>query len=469
MNLFQHQKDGIEKVIQMDGLGAFFWDVGVGKTLGALKVFEHYRKKDPSLKMFVVCPISLIESSWADDIKKFTDFTYSNLRKTDDLSSDILIVNFETLISKKFRPLLQRCTRTKNRLIGIVDESQRIMTHNSKTTTFMLFLAKFFKYRLLLSATPAPNSNLEYWSQMEFLLPKLLGSTFFSFRCKFFHLKRGKSEVPLIGLGKKELSMMQQRGYKLELIKEKEKLFMERMKPYCQFVDKRDALDLPDEIDVFRYVEMTSPQSKGYKEMQRDLITEIDGEEIVVNVALAKLMKLRQISGGFAYNREGKAIEFKDNPKMKELENVINEIGQSKSIIIFCQYRFEIEEICRKYGDRAFSMYGATPDKDANIKGFKEEPGRILVAHPLSAGVGLSFNECDYMIFYSLDYSYMNYHQCRGRIMRANKKNNATYIHLIANKTLDSIIFEAVKTKRTNSELFRKIMKGVKRCRKSKS
>jgi len=465
MKLFSHQSTGISDFTSSGGRGAFFWDVGCGKTLAALKSFEELKKDDPTLRLFVVCPVSLIESAWGEDIKKFTKLTYSNLRTSADLSADILIVNFETLISKRFAPVIKRIVAITehNQFMGVIDESQRIKSYNAKTTRYLLALSPLFKYRLILSATPAPNSMLEYWSQMEFLRPKLLGNNFFSFRSSFFGLRRGKDVIPLGGLGRKEMMMLMKRGWKMDVMPGAQQRISDRMAPYCQFVEKRDVLDLPDEIDVIRPIEMTKPQTKAFKEMQRDLVTEIENEQIDVVNALSKLMKLRQISSGFAYNREGKAIEFKDNPKMKELENVIEDIGRTKSVVIFCQYRFEVEKICNLFGERARSLYSKTKDKEANIKEFKNTSGLLLVAHPLSAGVGLSFNDCDYMIFYSLDYSYMNYYQCRGRIMRAQKKNNATYIHLIAEGSLDRIIMQALKNKHDNVKLFQNILK---QCRK---
>ena len=189
MTLFQHQKDGIARVLNTSGVGAFFWDVGCGKTLAALKVYEHYKSEARNLTALVVCPVSLIESAWGEDINKFTGFTYENLRKTQDLKSDIIIVNFETLISKKFAPVIKRILEIPE-MMCIIDESQRIKAYNGKTTKYMLALSRFFKHRLILSATPAPNSELEYWSQMAFLDPQLFNANYFAFRRKFFCLKR---------------------------------------------------------------------------------------------------------------------------------------------------------------------------------------------------------------------------------------------------------------------------------------
>jgi len=456
MQLFTHQKQGIEKIINARGIGALFHDVGTGKCLIALEVFRHYKSTNPNLKLFVVCPISIIEAAWGEDIKKFTSFSYANLRNTDDLSADILIINYETLIAKSFARMIAKITAIPV-LMAVVDESQRMKSHSSKTAKYLLALSRYFRYRMVLTATAAPNIEFEYFPQLCFLSPNILGSNFFAFRNKYFGLMRGKTFVPLYGLGRREINMMMMRGYKMQIAPAMKNELFRRMAPYCQFIQKRDVLDLPDEIDEFRYVEMTKEQTKAYGEMFRELVTEIQGQEIAVNIALAKFSKCREIVSGFIYNSEGKAVEFEQNPKIKELQAVIEEIGQKK-IIIFCQYQWEIEKICSLYQDRALALYGKTENKDQVIHWFESIDNAILVAHPLSAGVGLSFNDCDYCIFFSIDYSFMNYYQCRGRIMRAGKKNNATYIHIIVENSLDRIIYQVVKNKENNQQLFRRII-----------
>jgi SNF2 family DNA or RNA helicase len=457
MQLFEHQKRGVDFFRANNGKGAFFWDVGCGKTIAALAAYQACRQIVPRLKLFIVCPISLIESAWINDAHRFSGMRCQNLRKGFNTDVDLLAVNFATLISKNFTPTLKRILQMPDVMI-VVDESQRLKSHNSKTSKYMLALAPRFQYKLILTATPAPNSPLEYWTQIVFLSPSIFPQNFYAFRNKYFELARGASAIPLSGLGRKEMQMLMQRGYKIRL--RKQKLFQKKLSGICQFIKKRDVLDLPDELDEIRVVDMTDKQRKAFKAMQKDLVAEIENTQISAYTALIKLMKLRQISAGFAYARDKEVVPFKTNPKMNELDAILSEIGPQK-VMIFCQFKWTIRTICEKYSE-AKSLYADTPDKDANIKWFTRASKGYLVAHPLSAGVGLSFNDCDYMIFYSMDYSYMNYYQCRGRIVRANKKNNATFIHILARGSLDQQIMEAVKKKQTNDDLFRSAMKKLK-------
>lgn len=453
--LFKHQEEGLTFLLKNKGIGALYFDVGTGKTMTALSAYAVLKALNPKLQMLVICPASLIESAWIDDVKKFTHLTYENLRLSQYLIADVLLINYETVISKKFSNTLLKILELHP--MCVLDESQKIKSYNAKITKTLLSASKYFSSRVLLSATPAPNTESEYWSQMCFLNPLIFGNNYFKFRNRYMALKREGTYLPLYGLSKQDIVKFMQRGYTFVMNPMQSTEFHNRMKPYCKYVKKRDVLDLPDEIDVHRFVEMTKEQDRFYRELWSELVAEINGQKISLTNALAKLMKARQITGGFAYDSEG-TVEFKDNPKIKELEEIIDEIGRRR-IIIFCQYRWEINAICKKYKDRSYSLSGDTADPKESIQKFTNSENGILVSHPSSGGVGLSFNSCDYMIFYSLSYSFMEYYQARGRIMRAGKKNNATYIHIIAKDSIDEVIYASLRRKEQSHDLFQRIMK----------
>ena len=80
MPLYKHQKQAVDFITKHDGIGALFHDIGCGKTRTALEIFSKLKKQDPALVMLVICPLSLIEAAWGEDIKKFTNFSYQNMR-----------------------------------------------------------------------------------------------------------------------------------------------------------------------------------------------------------------------------------------------------------------------------------------------------------------------------------------------------------------------------------------------------
>lgn len=231
---------------------------------------------------------------------------------------------------------------------------------------------------------------------------------------------------------------------------------MEEIKPFTHWVRKEDALDLPEKVDQIREVFLNAREQKAYDEMEEYLVTEIEGEEITAQVVLTKLMKLRQATSGFFYNKEGDSVEIGNSTKLKELEEILEELG-NQPVIIWVQFRHEVEAIesllTEKYGaDQVVTLYAETKDKDDSINRFKNNQVRYLIAHPKSAAHGLTFVNCKVMVFYSLDYSFETHTQARDRIHRIGQKNSCLYVYIMAQNTIDEALLKVLQRKQSLQE-----------------
>lgn len=467
MKLFDHQQKAINFILSHQGCGALFHEIGCGKTRTALEIFRHYWQQDPYLKLIVFCPLSLIEGAWGEDIRKFTDFTYLNchdepIKFRNDI--DIYILNYESLLSeRKFQEL--RTLLLCHYFMGVLDESSRIKNHKAKTTKALLVLRSSFRYRLVMTGTPAPNCETEYWAQMNFIKPGIVHESFYPFRNYYFHLERERNGQKEFTSGqvysKLAAQQMFQRGWHYDMTSQKRQALMSRIASHCHYARKADCLDLPDQMDEVRLIQMSTKQATIYSSMKNDLVAEIKESCIVAQVALTKIMKLRQIGSGFAINDNNQVVDIEENPKIKELQNVLEEAGRQQ-VIIWCQFQHEIEQIKALLGGRAVTLYGETKDKDASITAFKSGSAQYLIAHPRSAGHGLTFVNCSLQVFYSLDYSWELYEQARGRIHRAGQVNKCTYVHLICKGTIDEDILQVLREKKDATEILYRMTRDPK-------
>ncbi len=469
--LFKHQEEAINFITARDGCGALFHEIGCGKTRTALEIYSTLkytcdiklnnmvvRGNDPFLKLLVICPLSLIEGAWGEDIKKFTCYKYRNCHDEPIeycKDTDIYILNYESLLSEQKITALKKMLLFGN-FMCVLDESSKIKNHKAKTTKALLALRDKFKYRVVMSGTPAPNCETEYWAQINFIQPGIVHENFYPFRSYYFHLEREKNGEKEIAFGqvysKLAAQQMFQRGWHYAMTKQRCEALMLRIAPHAHYARKADCLDLPDQVDEVRSITMGKDQELAYRSMKNDLIAEIKDQCIVAQVALAKIMKLRQITSAFAINDEGNVSCLPNNPKLKELESVLEEAG-NQQVIIWCQFQHEIRTIKEMLGDRAVTLYGETDDRNESIVAFKNGQAQYLIAHPRSAGHGLTFVNCSLQVFYSLDYSWELYEQARGRTHRAGQVNKCTYIHLICKGTIDEEILHVLREKKDATEI----------------
>lgn len=413
-------------------------DCGTGKTLTALKAFEELKAST----MLVVCPLSLINAAWIEDIKKFTEFTFCNLR-TEKKPAQIYLINYESYAKKKV-PADIIC----------LDESTKIKSYQSQITKCLMKDKNLYKYRMVMSGTPAPNTPLEYWPQITFATGGVLPESFYAFRNTYFHLQKGSqviSKVHPLNLGN-----MYKKGFSYQMNPKKEPQFLEAISKVSFWATKKDCLDLPPQTFEKRDVYLSSSQMKIYKDMKRHMIAEIEGKFITANQALTKVMKLRQVTSGFLIDEKGEATDLADNSKFKVLLDTLEEIG-NKQVIIFCQFHKEIELLKSKL--KAATLYALTKDRDDSITGFKSGKYQYLIGHPRSMAHGLSFTNCDTMIFYSNDYSFEMRHQAINRIHRATTTMRCTYIDLISKGTIDADILDCLNKKASAQELYESVKK----------
>lgn len=248
-----------------------------------------------------------------------------------------------------------------------------------------------------------------------------------------------------------------QMGYKWELRPDKKDEFYNRMKPYVSWLDSRDVLDLPKETHINRLFPLSVDEYKFYKEMELDMVATLkqsdpENNQVAIDTALGKLIKLRQITSGFIYreNDKGKReiISLGDS-KLKELLDLLEDIGPKQVIIWICfeEEAAMISQALSKTEHTYGTFTAKTNDKTKTDEMFRAGKIQYLIANPQCAAHGFTWINCQYEVFYSMNYSYEDYHQSIKRILRKGQEKPCFYFYLIAEQTKDNDILSCIKRK----------------------
>ena len=440
-SLFSHQETALS-VANLFNAYALFMETGTGKTLVAIRLLQ--LKSVPTI---VVAPLSTLSSVWEQEIAKWSNLKCINLWQNLDAinkEADCYLLNYE-----HFKKLHKNGGIPEKIKFLIIDESAKLKSPKSQITKAILSYKDSIPYRLVLSGMPAPNSLLEYFGQMAFINSDLIGENFYRFRNTYF--------MP-VGYG----------GFKYVLYSGAKDRIMSKISEQAFFCKKSECLDLPDRIFESRSVEMDNLQIAKYKEMVDENIMEFEGHTVLSPNELTKLMKLREVTAGFAISTEGIAFDI-SNSKLKVLKETLEEIGTDKQVIIWLQFRHEFKMI-QDYlktqiefrNIKIATLYGDMPQKEKlkAIQDFQSNKVQILLAHPLSGGMGLTFVNCSYCIWYSISYSSEQFNQANDRIYRIGQLKKCTYILLLAKNTIDEVIYRALQKKIRMSDACLAMLKG---------
>ena len=446
MKLYGYQQKIFDYIKQFNSF-ALFMEMGTGKTPVAIELIKLRR-----VKTLIVCPLTIIKSVWIKELYKWApDIPVINSRDSfthniTPCSCYVYVINYE--MARKYPPEF-----FKNFGMIILDESHKIKSVKSKISRFLRSVAKLFQYRLILTGTPASNTVLEFWPQMNFVEPSILNPVV--------------KHIPLFG-PKKVVNPFNDTGYyqwrgrnfqtygfgnfmwSINKIKKEE--VMDEIRQRAIFLSKEDCLDLPGETTQEYNFTMDNKTKGIYNQLKNDFIAQYGNKVVLASNKLAEIMKLRQITSGFFIDDKKEKVVFSDQ-KFKVLEEVLEDIGD-KQVIIWCQFHHEINTIFEKLRHSACKLYGEMNDcgKELSIHSFQEGTKQYLIAHPQSGSLGLDFTNCNYDIFFSQSYSLLEYDQATSRTCRNGQKSKVTHIHINALDSIDQVIYKAVLKKQKVSD-----------------
>lgn len=446
--LMEHQQLGVE-LAEINNRYGFFYDTRTGKTIMALKIIAEDIKRNPHHKWLIICPLILIEQAWLSDANKFFPElqivslhakTKEKRLKQFEQKANVYIQNAESFVSYKDNI-------DKLDIHGVfVDESSTMKSYKSKFAKAAVDYSTTVKRWYLLSGTPAPNLETEYYMQLKSIDYYSVPQSYTRFENEFFD---NISYNP-------QFKKLRLKGHKADELND-------LIKQYSIYVDAEDCMKTPGRDFKCVYTDMPLELRKYYNEMKQKFSIELKEEESVdAPSAAAKIGKLRQLTSGFVYDEDGKA-HFLHDYKFAALKNLLDSIGD-KQVLIWANYRTEFEYIQALLGDKCAIVNGSVSsfEKNININKFKAGDIQYLVANPASMQMGVTLTNAYHCIYFSLNHSYEQYYQSIARIYGGihSQPNFCYYYILMTRDTLDQVIWDCLKHKQDASRTLLDYLKG---------
>lgn len=426
--LFEHQKKAAKIGTVLDS-SALLMEQGTGKTLAAIAIATHRYLKGQVKRLLIVAPKSVLPE-WARQFEEHTDLPYQirslegmkKSKKQDIINNwedseglQVIVINYESVWRledelKDWAPDMIIC-----------DESQKIKKATAKQSKALHRLGKIARYKLILTGTPVTQSPLDFYSQYLFLDPSIFGTSFSKFRDRYA-VMGGYQNYQIIDY--KNLDELAEKAHSI-----------------AYRVTKEEALDLPDVVHQTLYAELEPKAKKLYKELAEESILKLQGETVTAPIVLTQLLRLQQIAGGFINTEEGTVVQV-SNAKLSVLKDKVEDLIEAgKKIVIFARFIPEIEAISKTLDDlgiKHHTLTGKTKDRGSIISDFQNNPEtKVFLAQTKTGGVGITLTAADTAIFYSKDYSLEAYLQALARIHRLGQTKKVTYLHIVAQDTVD--------------------------------
>ena len=452
--LFRHQVRAANMaLIQLSskpsaGFGLLF-EMGCGKTLTAIAIMGALYRQRKITRVLVVAPSSVC-SVWPHDLAAFAAFPYEvrvllgekkqrlealhSLTDYPNTANRLLVavINYEATHREGIFEALDGYAAD----LIICDESQRIKNPRAAQSRAVQMLGDRAACRLILSGTPVQNGAIDLYSQYRFLDPGVFGANFYAFRNRYCQMG---------GYGGHEVVGYQHMD---ELVKKEHSIALR--------VTKAECLDLPAETFVRRYVQLEPYACRLYNQIAQASCAALEsGGHITAATVLTRLLRLMQLTGGFVQEDEADRPSAVSTAKLDALEDILDDyvLESGHKLVIFARFRAEINTICGLLAQRGIPfgvIDGNVPmeQRGAVVEDFQQNPDTmVFVAQIQTAGLGITLHAASAAVFYSLDFNYANYAQALARIHRIGQAHPVTYIHLLAEHTIDDQVLDALERK----------------------
>lgn len=336
----------------------------------------------------------------------------------------VVVQNYEAA----WRPQFSRFALKAQWDAVVCDESHRIAKPHSKVGKFAAKLGKVAGKRLCLTGTPLSHSPLDIFGQARFLNPQYFGESWARFRGAYAVTGHfGADHI----VDYKDLDVL-----------------ASIMDQFTYQVDS-SVLDLPEVQHIDLTAELPSKAARAYRALEQEMIAEVEGGTITVANGLVKLLRLQQMTSGYAVTEGGDLVQI-DDGKQRLLSELLVDIDTSADpVVVFCRFREDlrrIEETCEKLG-RAYGEISGSR-RDLTPQATMPEGVEVMGVQIQSGGTGIDLTRARYGVYYSVGYSLTDFDQSVARIHRPGQDRPVTYYHLVMRDTVDVTVYKALSKRR---------------------
>jgi hypothetical protein len=413
-SLFPFQRECVVRSLSR-GRGALFCDTGMGKSRMILEWMKHVAARTGRWTLLLV-PLAVAHQFVRDEAPAIgVDLAYCRSQAEADASGSRLIVtNYE--MASRFDPA---------QFAGVaLDEADIISNYVGKTNRLLTSMFAQTPYRLVATATPAPNDLIEIGRYSEFLGIMESGEML----TRYF-IRDSQSAATL------RLRHWAAAG------------------PYWDWLTSwAICIGLPSDLGDY--------SDDGY------LLPPLSIEQHTVDVSYERALEQGQL---FPDARQSAtnlwATKHETHQARCELSAALVAQKPADPWIVWCSTDEESRLLCKLIPDALEVRGSHTPEqKERRLTAFFTGQARVLVTKPKIAGQGLNFQHCADMVYCSPTFSFRHFYQGLRRIYRFRQRRPVT-CHVVIAETEENVIAAVDRKQEQHRQLHAQARAAMRRQR----
>ena len=416
-------------------------DCGLGKTVITLTALWDLVLDSFDIgRVLVIAPKRVAENVWVQEIEKWEHLTGLTavrvLGNEQERRSALNTPAFLYIINRENVAWLVKNRRWDFDMV-VIDELSSFKSHQAQRFKAMRKVRPLVTRIVGLTATPAPNSLMDLWAEMCLLdMGQRLGRYIGSYRERFFVPDKRNREIV----------------YSYKPREGAEDKIYELISDICISMKAKDHLQMPELVTNRVTVSMSPKEHEVYDRLRRDMVTELNGEELDAVNAASLSNKLQQMASGAVYSSGHQTVVLHSR-KLDALEDLI-EAANGKPLLVAYWFHHEHDRLHERFDCRDIN-----PAEDIAAWCAGEIPVGLI--HPASAGHGLNLQSGgSTLVWLSLTWSLELYEQLNDRLWRQGQEHTVVIHHIISEGTIDEDIMSALARKDVGQNALRDAVKA---------
>ena len=409
-----------------------FADMGTGKSLAVVHCIKYLLSIGEIKRALIIAPLSTLTRTWVDEFFNVDPSItvtklHGNKAKRIELAANgaqVHVINYEGI------SVIHNEIKANNYDCVVIDEVTSYSNHESKRWKEAYNLFKDTKYVWGLTGTPILRGVIAAYGQAALVVPhNVKFRSFWEFRNS---VQRKINDFLWVDRP------------------EAHDIAFSMLRPAIS-IKKKDCIDLPSMVHVYREVELDKGQKAFYVKLKEESLVKDELMQVTAVNAAVLAGKLIQVATGCIYDDDGRALEFDVSGRINETIDFIQKARNEASTadkgktIVFAPFKHTAALIRKKLSEAKIVVDGKERkikaeiiDGDVSAKRrddifgrFKEDNSLdVIVAIPQTMSHGLTLTNASCIVWFGPCTSAETYAQACNRIDRPGQTESMTIVHL---------------------------------------
>lgn len=216
--------------------------------------------------------------------------------------------------------------------------------------------------------------------------------------------------------------------------------------------------------DTFRYPEMTTAQSRAYRQLEKEALAELEHSDMVTSNSLAKFSRLCQLAAASLEQVDGEDKDgfskagYRMAAPSSKADDLLDFLEDNPGPVVVCMNSPQLLALCEQklalHKVTHCAIKGGQPPvvRDQSVQWFQEGQCRVMLLTARAGGEGITLTASSTVFFLQPEPSWLATDQVIGRVDRIGQARAVRVVYSISRGTVEERLYQLSQDKQGRAD-----------------